>query len=103
MHITFKSSYQGQFNYTLHAAGGVTREISILAFVPDYVGGHWNYTPEEFARDVVGALGILRFGGSSETIPAEVFDAFITQHGADFPHLQITRGHYESGRGWIKV
>jgi hypothetical protein len=100
--IRFRSTYRLASYYDAHCSSqNRTRELKLQYDVPDFDRGGWNYTREEFDREVAGSVGILHWTyACGELIPLEVFEAFKTQYAINFPELTLTRGRYEQGQGW---
>lgn len=102
--IKFRSTYRLAAYYDVRSADGTsTREMKVQYDVPDYDRGGWNYTRDEFAREVAGSVGILHWTHAfGELVPQEIFEAFIAQYAINYPGLALTRGLYEPGRGWVR-
>jgi hypothetical protein len=101
--INWTSAYQGQTDYRVSEPGRTPYRIRLRHMIPECEGGHWNYTREEFEKEVAGALGIVANNYSREPISPEVFEAFKAQYSGAIPVEQLSRGYYEPARGWIRV
>lgn len=102
--IKFRSTYRLAAYYDVRSAGGTSaREMKVQYDVPDYDRGGWNYTREEFEREVAGSVGIVHWAyACRELVPQEIFEAFIAQYAINYPGLALTRGRYEPGLGWVR-
>lgn len=70
----WRGGYQGTVWFDSYFTGGGTLELR--TGLDDYERGQLNYTPDDLERDVVGAIGLLRWQTGIEPVSQELLDAF---------------------------
>lgn len=93
--IVFRSSYQGEASYDVFRKGGESMQIRYRFAVPQYRPEEWNYTEEDFAKEIAGKLGIASLIAHREFIADDVFSAFLRKEPA------ARNGRYDMTVGWI--
>jgi hypothetical protein len=125
VHFRFESSYRLSADYLVTDATGTYR-VEFRSDAYPYEGSHYNGSAEEYERDVVGGIGLLRRYIADRPPSQEVVDAFnawrleehltwrrkieadpdrygVLKPGDHFltPPMVARGAHYETGRGWI--
>ncbi len=106
--FSWTSAYRGEVDYDVVDDTGRYR-ASLRYEAPEYEGGRWNYTPAEFARDIVGSLGLLRCSDSRRLIPRATIEAFNAwredKFRTELAHLQANPERYgeivEGSEPWL--
>jgi len=84
-HFKYISAFQGDMHYEVwdRETGERTR-VEFRTHIPAYEGGAWNYTKEEFDRDVAGSAYLLRGSSKIDWSMVEAFRNHLQQEWDDY-------------------
>lgn len=98
-------SYRGETEFSARDGAGRSLTLALRWRVPEREDGQ-RMTAEEHEREVAGAFGIVRnYRDSRQPIEPELFEQFCAWYAADgtYPQIELSRGYYRAGAGWIRV